>query len=52
MNEAYKDWLDQGRPTVKAVATAGLLTIIGVGIYEGVKWTIALAAAPEPVDSA
>ena len=47
LKEAYKDWLDQGSPVVKAVATAGFWTLVGIGAYEAVKWGGAVILAPE-----
>ncbi|MGN6196467.1 MAG: RHS repeat domain-containing protein [Ginsengibacter sp.] len=43
LREAYKDWSD----TQNAVKTVSKWTIIGIGVYETVKWGIAAILAPE-----
>ena len=47
LREAYKDWLDQGRPVANIVAKTGFWALVGYGIYEGVKWGAATILAPE-----
>lgn len=44
LEEFYKEWLDLQKPTAKSVS---VWTIIGVGLYEGVKWGAAAFFAPE-----
>lgn len=47
LEEGYQDWLDLGKPVVKAVATAGFWTLVGIGAYETIKWGAAIILAPE-----
>jgi RHS repeat-associated protein len=47
LKEGYKAWEDLGKPVVKAVAKAGFWTLVGIGIYETVKWGAAVILAPE-----
>ena len=43
LEEIYQEWIDLGKPVVKAVGQ----TVILIGIWEGIKWTGAILLAPE-----
>ncbi|MBY0537300.1 MAG: hypothetical protein K2P88_15720, partial [Chitinophagaceae bacterium] len=47
LKEGYKTWEDLGKPVVKAVATAGFWTLVGIAAWETVKWGAAVILAPE-----
>jgi|GEM_PF-3286275 len=59
LEEGYQDWLDEKsssskfyqikqKPSINlSPAKVGMWTLIGIGVYEGIKWTSAVLLAPE-----
>jgi RHS repeat-associated protein len=47
LEDAFKDWNNEGRPVVKIVERAGFWTLLGIGAYETFKWGAAILLAPE-----
>lgn len=47
IEDGYDMWEQLGKPIVKSVSNAGLLTLVGICVYETIKWGAAILLAPE-----